>query len=232
MSRLKRYVEGEKEYILELREKGLKYTDIAKEVNRAFGNNRSHNAVAGVIRNAGKSKTLNQYTKEELDFIREKVKDHTIKEVAELITKEFGIERTESGVRSVMTKVGIKTGRTGLFGSGHIPGNCRKLFHERIDKQGYITIKVEEPNVWELKHRWVYEQHYNVKLEEDDLIIFKDGDKANTNIDNLVKIDRNEHLRLNRQGLRSEHPELTETGLQLTRLMIAISDKKKGEINW
>ena len=42
------------------------------------------------------------------------------------------------------------------FQKGNIPHGHREVGEERIDKYGYVQIKVAEPNVWDLKHRVIY----------------------------------------------------------------------------
>ena len=45
-----------------------------------------------------------------------------------------------------------------MFAKGNVPPNHRPVGSERISKDGYIEVKVAEPNKWRLKQRVVYEE--------------------------------------------------------------------------
>ncbi len=78
-----------------------------------------------------------------------------------------------------------------MFKKGHIPLNKKPIGSERVNVDGYVEIKVTESGNWKLKHRYVYEQHHNVKLGRNDIVTFLDGNPLNCDIENLVKVDRN-----------------------------------------
>jgi len=80
-----------------------------------------------------------------------------------------------------------------FFKTGHTPANTRKIFSERVTKNGYVEIKIAEPNKWKLKHRLVWEQH-NGKIPKGYNIQFKDGNSQNCDISNLYIISRSEQM--------------------------------------
>lgn len=93
--------------------------------------------------------------------------------------------------------------RTG-FKKGHIPARTKPIGTERLSKDGYVEIKVSDiPNVsrcvnWRPKQLWIYEQHYNVKVDtRKEMVIFLDGDKRNFDIENLMLISRAENRIMN-----------------------------------
>ena len=63
-----------------------------------------------------------------------------------------------------------------MFKAGNIPNNYRPIGSERIDCDGYVMVKVADPNSWRLKQRVLYEQYHGVKLEKSDVVLFLDGD--------------------------------------------------------
>ena len=73
----------------------------------------------------------------------------------------------------------------------------------QITKDGYLEIKVAEPNKWALKHRIVYEDAYG-KIPKGMNLIFADGNKLNLELDNLLLVTDNELLRMNRNNLIKE----------------------------
>ena len=112
------------------------------------------------------------------------------------------------------------------FKKGNVPWCTRELYSERIDKDGYILIKIAEPNKWVGKHRWVYEQEHGA-IPANSVIIFADGDKNNLDIDNLICVTRNELKVLNKYKLISSFPELTKTGLNVAKLKIKLAELRK-----
>lgn len=193
---------------------------------------------------------MSKYSKEIKDFIEHNYKGCGPSSMAQLINKTFGTDYTKSQIRSYYGNHKLNSGITGRFEKGHIPANkglkgychpaCKKtqfkkghtpvchrpIGSERIDsKDGYILVKVAEPNKWELKHRIVWEEN-NGPIPEGYIIIFKDGNKTNVNIDNLALVSRAEHLELTRSKLRSSNPALTETGISIAKIRTVMRLKK------
>lgn len=110
------------------------------------------------------------------------------------------------------------------FKKGNIPHNHRNVFEERLDKNGYIEIKIKEPNVWQEKQRYIYEQHYG-RIPKNHKVIFLDGNNRNFNIDNLKLVSNAEHLIMNKNRLRFRSKDLTETGILIAKIF-----HKRGQI--
>lgn len=112
------------------------------------------------------------------------------------------------------------------FKKGNIPINHKQVGSERITVDGYIEIKVAEPNKWKLKHRVLWEKA-NGNIPEGYILAFADGNKLNMNLDNLILLNRNEHMRMIQNGLYGENPEATKVGLQLAKLINKSAKLKK-----
>lgn len=110
------------------------------------------------------------------------------------------------------------------FKKGNIPHNHRQIFEERLDKNGYIEMKIKEPNVWQKKHRYIYEQHFG-KIPKNHKVIFLDGNNRNFNIKNLKLVSNAEELIMNNNKLRYNNKELTETGILIAKII-----HKRGQI--
>ena len=123
---------------------------------------------------------------------------------------------------------GIKTGLkpTNGFKKGFSPWHTRELYSERLDKDGYILIKIAKPNKWVRKHRWIYEQKFGA-IPENCVILFADGDKSNLSIENLICVTRNELKVLNKCKLISSIAELTKTGLNIAKIRIKLAELRK-----
>ena len=186
---------------------------------------------------------------EEKLYLKEITPGRHYKEIQELMYEKFNHQFTISQIKSAISRYKLNTGFTGRFEKGHvpvnkgtkgmmkanktsfkkgqIPKNVRAVGSERVNVEGYTEIKIEEPNKWRLKHRVLYEEYHNVKLNSNESIIFMDGDRSNMSKENLTLVTRQELLKLNKLNLMSSNAELTETGLNVAKLIIKINDCNK-----
>ena len=186
-------------------------------------------------------------------FILDNYKGRYNQELADLFNQKFNTNITSRMIKSYKANNKLNSGLTGkfrkgqtphnkgkkmpkevyekvkhtMFAKGNVPPNHRPVGSERISKDGYIEVKVAEPNKWRLKQRVVYEEAKG-KIPEGCTIIFLDGNKRNFDIDNLRCITRSELLYLNCNGLNNSN-EITETGILMARLDRA-KNKKKQEL--
>ena len=86
--------------------------------------------------------------------------------------------------------------KVSMFKKGNEPHNMKYDGHERLDpKDGYIYIRISKGK-YVLKHRLIWEQH-NGPIPKGNIIIFKDKNKYNLNIDNLQMITKRENMQRN-----------------------------------
>lgn len=194
-----------------------------------------------------------KYTDEMKQFILDNYKGRYNQELADLFNQKFNTNITSRTIKSYKANNKLNSGLTGkfrkgqtphnkgkkmpkevyekvkhtMFAKGNVPPNHRPVGSERISKDGYIEVKVAEPNKWRLKQRVVYEEAKG-KIPEGCTIIFLDGNKRNFDIDNLRCITWSELLYLNCNGLNNSN-EITETGILMARLDRA-KNKKKQEL--
>lgn len=96
------------------------------------------------------------------------------------------------------------------FKKGMVPHNLREIGAERLNVDGYTEIKTDTHS-WKSKHRVIWQQHYGKNLTADDIIIFKDGNSRNFDINNLEKVNRKEHFAFNQSRINQQPPELKES---------------------
>lgn len=191
-----------------------------------------------------------RYTEEEKKFMTEYVPGHSYREIQKAFTERFGWEISVGQVDSYIGNHHLNTGRTGRFQkgnepynkgkkgacaagcektwfrTGHIPANYRPVGSERVSADGYIEVKVADPNKWKPKHRIVWES-VNGKIPEGYILIFRDNDKTNTDIDNLLPVRRGTHAVLNHTGLCEYTGAFKETAVYIAELKAATSRAKK-----
>lgn len=114
------------------------------------------------------------------------------------------------------------------FKKTHSPSNLLPVGSVTVNKDGYLIRKKAMEGVqwerWEFLHRAVWEEH-NGPIPDGMAIIFKDGDRQNCDISNLMMVTKRENAALNKY--RSEHPEITEMAAALVKLKLAAADKRK-----
>lgn len=188
-----------------------------------------------------------KYSKEQVEFLTNNFIGRGNAELTEIFNKHFNLDLKISQIKAFKTNRKLSSGLDGRFKKGNIPFNKgvkglggweptqfrkghKPLNHkpigsERINVDGYIEIKVAEPNKWKLKHRIVWEKH-NGAIPKNYNVIFGDGDKLNLNIDNLILVSKEQLLILNRNKLIQNDADLTRTGVIIADLYKKISEKK------
>lgn len=193
-----------------------------------------------------------KYTDDEKLFMEEFVLGHSYAEIQKAFTQKFGWKITIGQIKSYIGNHHLNTGRTGCFEKGHVPSNkgkkmseevyekakdtmfkkgnvphnYRPVGSERVNKDGYIEVKTRDPKTWKLKHRLIFEAA-NGKIPHDSIIIFRDGDKQNVNLDNLLIIKKSVNAVLNHTGLVDCAGEVKETAIKLAELKIETSKARK-----
>lgn len=195
---------------------------------------------------------MHTYAEEEIFYLRITSPGRSNKEITELFNKRFNLNLGEKAISATRKRHGIKTGSDGRFEKGHTPINKGKpkywiggeetqfkeghkphnwvpIGSERITKDGYIQIKIQEGKFqhnWKGKHILIWEEH-NGPLPKGHAVIFGDGDNRNFDIDNLIKVSRKQLLKLNQNGLIQKDADLTRTAVIITDLQDKIYQRKK-----
>lgn len=190
-----------------------------------------------------------KYLDEHIDFIRQNIKGIPDRLMVEMFNDKFDINMSYSSLQNLKSKYRLKnelfggqfikgnnpwnSGTKGLtsanktsFKKGNLPNNYRPVGSESEDKDGYIKIKTADPNKWELKHRVVWRK-VNGEIPKSHAILFADGNIRNFELDNLILVSRAELAVINKNKLTFKDKNLTETGVNIARLMLKTSQKQK-----
>ncbi len=95
-----------------------------------------------------------------------------------------------------MTPEAIERTKATRFQKGARVWNHKPIGYERVNRDGYIDVKVAEPKTFKLKHRIVWEENRGA-IPRDHNIQFKDGNRQNCDIENLYLISRKDQMILN-----------------------------------
>ena len=162
----------------------------------------------------------------EEQFIRDNLFGKTTQELCDLFNKQFNRNISYQTMRDYKLKRGLKSGVNTKFQKKYKPHHYKPAGSEHIKPNGYVIIKIAEPNVWVFKHNYIYEQHYG-KIPDDCCVVFADQDKTNFDLDNLILAKKNEQLIANARHLLFKDKELTKTGLLIAKTLNTISEIKK-----
>lgn len=177
-----------------------------------------------------------KFSSEEIEWLREHVPGWPMWLTMERFKARFGYHSTRRALQAACHRRGIKTGN---LSNCIVEGRkqCSKSSHwrpvgsEMVDNHGYIQIKMNDDYGdrrvrWKMKHVVVWEQHHG-PVPKKHVVIFRDGDRSNCDIGNLLLVSRDELLGMNRHRLIQTDAELTDAGLALVNLRKAIKQQTR-----
>lgn len=198
-----------------------------------------------------------KYTEEERTFLAAYIPGHSYREIQEAFAKRFGsikLSQVKAYAKNHKIRTGrdgrFKKGHISankgkkmtlsayekaaptMFRKGHTPVNTDPIGTEKVLADGYAWVKVDsQPKApknmnWKQKHLLVWEKE-NGPVPEGHVVIFLNGDKADTGIENLALVTRAQLMVMNRFGLYTPDRELTRTGMAIASLASAAAGAKK-----
>lgn len=215
----------------------------------------NHNLRSGTIRGHARGKPTELFPAEVQEFIAEHNAGITSQELTEMLNREFGRDYTPRQIQSYRKNRHLPSGLDCKFQTGHLSHNkgrkgyvapgCEKGWFRAGDLpentlpvgtvitkgDGYLWKKVRNDLIparknWRQLHRLTWEEH-NGPIPEGHVVIFKDNDRTNCDISNLALVTKQENQILNRQGLRFDNAEHTETGILIAKVKIAAKNREK-----
>lgn len=180
-----------------------------------------------------------KYTPEQLAFIEANCTLER-KVLTEKVNSAFDTQFNVDHIKSLCTRKGWKSGRTGQFIKGQRNWNAgtkgvmkansgsfkkgdpvwnhKPVGYERVcPKDGYILIKTAEPRTFKHKHRVVWEEH-NGAIPDNHVVVFKNMDRTDCRIDNLVLLSRSELVRYNQSFNKLATPESNDACITLAKI--------------
>lgn len=177
---------------------------------------------------------MKMLTPEQHNYLASIVKGRTAVECTDMLNKKFNLNLQVGQIRGYKKRYKLPSGldcrfkkgqkarnkgqkmsddirdkvKGTWFKKGQVPHNHVPVGTEVVDSEGYIKVKVAEPNIWRHKHRLVWECHYG-EIPKGKMISFINGEKNDCNIDNLIMIDNQINGVLNHNlKIRERPPEL------------------------
>lgn len=189
-----------------------------------------------------------RYTAEEKQFLFEYIPGHTYIEIRDEFTRRFR-PITKAHVKSFSNNNHVRTGLSGRYPKGNVPWNKGTHYHAggraketqfkagnippqyrpvgstRICRDGYLEVKIEDPNKWDYAHRVLWEKAHG-KIPEGHVVIFRDGNKENITLENLACIPRSTLSKLTAYRLHGSG-EYFDAALATMELVAKVKEVKK-----
>ena len=160
------------------------------------------------------------FTPEEAEYIKNNYLLKKNNELAKELNTVFGRSITAQQIANYKAKNGLNSGLAGCY-------TPAALCEERM-QGGYVMIKTGHgKRGWVYKHRYIWERAYGA-IPKDKMLIFLDGDHKNCELSNLALISKAEWLEMARERLYGAEKSLTETGIAVAKLNIAIRERRTG----
>ena len=188
-----------------------------QQIRSALKNNKIRTGVPGGLPKG----TCLTFDSDQVDFIKRSYIVLSLTELTIAFNNTFPDQtKTECQIRSFTRNHRIRSGRSGRFEKGSISWNKGKSYqpggksnetqfkkghrpenttyegHERLSKDGYVLVSVNQRNPhtgfhrhYVLKHRYIWEKT-NGPIPEDMCLKFVDGNRQNCDLRNMVLISR------------------------------------------
>lgn len=194
--------------------------------------------------------TVRVFTPDQVEFIKAKYKRMSRGELAAAFNAAFKTKTTAAQIVTFTKNHGISSGRTGQFKPGQKPWNTGTHYvaggrsaetrfkpgqkpktwvpigTEVRDRDGYLKRKIKddaEPGMsrlnWKFVHVLMWEGEHG-PVPGGHAVLFRNGDKTDIRLENLVLVTRQELLWLNRNGLAHLPAEIHPAALSLAKLEV------------
>lgn len=189
-----------------------------------------------------------KWSEKQYKFLVDNAKGIENKTLTEIFNKEFNLNLKVTQIKAAKKRKKISSGLDGKFQNGkepwnkglkgaslggkatqfkkgNRPHNYMPIGSERVNGDGYVDIKIADPNKWRAKHHIIWEEH-NGPVPGGHAIIFGDGNNRKFDINNLILVSRQQLLILNRNNLIQNDADLTRTGVIVADIYQKMNERK------
>lgn len=214
----------------------------------------NHKLKSGTPGGLPKGRATELYPAPVAAYILENYKGTGHADMAAQLKKAFGLDYTPAQIKGYYHTHKLNSGLTGRFEKGHVPPNkgrkgyvapgSEKGWFKKgstpwdtapvgtiVEREGYLWKKfTDKPGGgrfnWKQLHLLNWEEA-NGPVPPGHVVIFKDKNPMNTDLENLALVTMAENSVMNKCGLRFERAEHTETGILIAKVKIAAKKREK-----
>ena len=191
------------------------------------------------------------FTDEQESFMREHATRRHMQELNDILNERFGTSFQPDQIKAWKNRNKVSSGLKGSegmpppnkgtkgvhnvggnkasFKKGQRPRNYMPVGSERVNTDGYVDIKIADPNKWRGKHLIVWEEHHGRAVPKGHVVIFGDRNPRNFDPTNLILVSRAQLATMNKRHLIQNDAELTKSGVILADIYHKIYQRKKGK---
>lgn len=162
-----------------------------------------------------------KYTPEMTEWVRNNCAGREWEDVAVSFNQKFGLYKTARQLRAHAHDNDIHNGI--YHGKSFHKAHWRPVGSTRLDKDGYVIIKVAEPCKWRRAHLVEWEKYHIPLYTKNDMLLFLDGNRQNWHIDNLYPVPRRLIGPINSLGYKITKDNV-KTLIAMAELMCASND--------
>ena len=224
-------------------------TNFTKATMKGYWSN--HKLRSGTPRGRTKGQPSKTFPAPVHDFIMANYHGTGHAQMAAMLKENFGMVYTPSQIKGFYGNHKLNSGLTGRFEKGSTPFNkgrkgvcapgCEKTHFQKghtpanklpigtilTKADGYLWQKIGEGcREWKQLHIIRWEEAHG-PIPEGCVVIFKDGDRQNCDLENLTMVTRGELAVMNKLGLRSADPAYMDTSILVAQVKIAANKRKK-----
>ena len=167
-----------------------------------------------------------KYTAEMTVWLKTHANGTEWSDLAADFNRHFGLSKTPRQIRNHCHDNGI---HNGIYHARSTTMNKRRpIGSTRLDKDGYVVIKVADPCIWKRAQLVEWEKYHEPIDIRKEMLIFLDGNRQNYQIENLYKIPRKYIGTLNKYNLLQYiTSETIEVIMTIVKLSVARWDAEK-----
>lgn len=228
-------------------------TQVVEFYKNQFGKSISTTTVGNIARIYGDyKKEIRKYSQEQINYLKEIYKTHSVKECVQLLKKKYDLDFTVSKLKNYLHKYRIHSNRDTRFQKGNkLSSEHYEKIKDTMFKKGqkshnskpigyekqygnYVLVKTNDKPTqkgkwmdnWTFKQRYVYEQNFG-SIPEGCLVVFADGNNKNFEPDNLVLVTQQELLYMNNHDLYlKNNNKLNKYTATIAKLNLKIYEKE------
>jgi hypothetical protein len=200
------------------------------------------------------SRAPHYFTPEEIRFIKKKIAGRSYAGMTDLFNEHFGLrgkkKLTPEQIHRAASRHKLRNGldtrfcpgqiphnkgkkgyaapgsEKGWFSAGRRPWNYRPVGSERLNRLGYMEVKIRDPKTWKSKHAVIWEKKHG-KIPKGSVIIFANGNRLDVRLSNLLMVSRKELVIMNKLGFITGDKELTKAGKSVADIKLLIAERGK-----
>lgn len=162
------------------------------------------------------------YSNDMYEFLLNNASSHTIKELAQIIKEKFNmdIEKKKLAQYCIKMKIKYKYEKPNKSHS-NVPTKIGTIVNKTDGN--YLKIKTMD-HKWEYLQRKVYEKYHNIKLKEDEYVIFLNQNRRDFSKENLKVVSRKISAILSNDNLISNNKDIMNLSIITAQLKEKIKE--------